>query len=89
MSRRHRSQNRKSTHSLSLAFRQQTINSMAGGSKQLVLCTLAAALLFGSYLATMASAQNFKQEDLDFADAEEDPVTGQLCITRKYCPLKH
>ncbi len=32
-----------------------------------------------------AVGQNFKQEDLDFADAEEDPATGQLCITRRYC----
>ena len=32
-----------------------------------------------------AAAQVYKEEALDFADAEEDPVTGQLCVTRKYC----
>ena len=29
-----------------------------------------------------ASAQFDNEEVLDFADAEEDPVTGQLCVTR-------
>ena len=35
--------------------------------------------------ALSADAQKFKMEELDFTEAEADPATGQLCITRKYC----
>ena len=45
---------------------------------------LAFLLLLAGALPT-ASAQKFKTEELDFTDAETDPATGQLCITRKYC----
>ena len=45
---------------------------------------LASLLLLAGALPT-ASAQKFKTEELDFTDAETDPATGQLCITRKYC----
>ena len=51
---------------------------MAGWKALSLLAFLAAA-------ASSADAQKFKMEELDFTDAEEDPATGQLCITRKYC----
>ena len=43
---------------------------------------LASLLLLAGALPS-ASAQKFKREELDFTDAETDPATGQLCITRR------
>ena len=43
------------------------------------------ALAFLVAIIGLANAQKFKMEELDFTDAETDPATGQLCITRKYC----
>ena len=43
------------------------------------------ALLLLLMVCQWATAQVDNVDLLDFADAEEDPVTGQLCVTRKYC----